>query len=377
MKRAVLHCGMGFDSCCWLIDYLVNPKSRHFELQAVVMAQTGSESVLVKQQMERHIFPLLAQHQVRTVQIARATSTLRDGYTVLDDTSSPSICHIRPTTSKPYWSLGEEMLISATVPQYAAGSRFCSQKFKIQILESWHDQHCPGCLKLIGFNADEGNRIAKGYSIHANHEHNFPLYEQGWNRDRIESMVLEFAGEFYLSACTFCPFSQISGGGKAVKERWKLQPDEAARAAYLEYVSLCFNPKQSLGTGGKSLLQRQLLSQEARELFELELSEASWKVYEVRRMRGQAVPYRSIKPLVSGDRSFCESYLQLMVSDYNTALTCCQHDIPRLHLPVVGDGCEKYLVAAPGDPQAKERSSFQSIWNQRNSPYQQLELFNV
>lgn len=375
MKPAVLHCGMGFDSCCWLIDYLTNPSSRQFELAAVVMSQTGSESVLVKEQMERHIYPLLAQHQVRTVQIARASSTLRDGYTVLDSSRSPTTCHIRPTTAKPYWSLGDEMLISATVPQFSKGKRHCSDKFKIEILEKWHDQHCPGCQKIIGFNADEGSRVAKAYSIHSNHEHSFPLYEQGWNRSRIERMVLDYTGEFYLSACTMCSFSQICGGGEAVKERWQLQPYEGARAAYLEYVALCFNPKQTLATGGKSIIQRRLLSHEALELFELELSEAEWKVYEVRRMRGQAVPYRSIKPLIAGNRASCESYLALQASYYNEPLTYCQHDIPRLHLPVLGDGCEKFLVAAPGDPQAKERTSFQSIWDKRNSPYQQLELF--
>ncbi len=196
-RGAVLHCGMGFDSCCWLVHHLTSPKSRQFNLQAVVMAQTGSESILIKQQMERHIFPLLAQHQIRTVQIARASSTLKDGYVVLDDTDEPIHCHIRPTTEQPYWSLGEEMLVSATVPQYSAGSRFCSQKFKIHILEQWHNQYCAGCQKLIGFNADEESRVKKGQDIHANHEHRYPLYELGWKRDRIENIMLEFAGEFY------------------------------------------------------------------------------------------------------------------------------------------------------------------------------------
>lgn len=375
MKLAVLHCGMGFDSCCWLIDYLTNPKTRQFDLQAVVMAQTGSESVLVKQQMEKHIFPLLRSHNIRTVQIARASSTLRDGYTVLDDSCSPNICYIRPTTEKPYWSLGDEMLISGTVPQFAKGKRHCSLKFKASILDTWHDEHCPGCQKLIGFNADELRRINNNFDMHPLHPNAYPLYERGWNRDYIEQMVRDYAGEFHLSACTFCPFSQISGGGTAVKERWQLQPYEGARAAYLEYVSLCFNPKQVLSTGGKSIIQRQLLTQEAQQLFELELTEAEWKVYEVRRIRGQAVPYRSIKPLVTGDRTTCESYLKLQAAYYNESVTYCQHGIPRLHLPVLGDGCEKFLVVAPGDPQAKERSSFQSIWEHRNNPYQQLSLF--
>jgi hypothetical protein len=382
--RAVKHYGMGYDGTAWLIEYLTNPKSRRFDLQAVVIAQTGNESVLIKKQMERYIFPLLAQQEIRTVQIARATSSLRDGYVVLSDTRSPTTCYIRPTTQKPYWSLGEEMLISATVPQYSSNSRFCSEKFKISILERWHECECPGCTKLIGFNADESNRVKKAVQIHGLHEQRFPLHEQGLCRVYIESFVRDFVGtkfqvtpEFYLSACTFCPFSQISGGGESLQQRWILQPYEAARAAYLEYVSLCFNPKQSLSLGHKSVIQRHLLSQEAKELFELELSEAIWRLYRVRRIRGGRVPYRSIKPIFSGNRTACETQLKIEAAQYNVELRYCQHGIARVIIPVFGEDCEEFLVAAPGDPKAKERKSFQSIWNQKQSPYQQLELFDL
>ena len=375
MKFAVLYCGMGYDSCYWLVDYLLNPSKQLFELAAVVIAQTGGESVLVQRQMETIIFPLLKQHQIRTVQIARAGSSLRDGYVVLDDNRSPETCYIRPTPDKPYWSLTEELLIRAAVPQYSPNSRFCSESFKIRILEEWHRQTYPGYLKLIGFNADESNRIIKARRIHSSDVLQFPLFDQGRTRQHIEAMMREFAGEFHLSACTFCPFSQISGGAKAVKERWRLQPHEAARAAYLEFVAICFNPKQTLATSGRSVVERQLLSQEAQELFELELSEAEWNLYRVRRIRGGKlkIPYRSIQLVYSSDRAGCEAQLRIEAARYNAEIQICQHGIQRAIMPTVGEGCEAFLVAAPGDPQAKQRSSFESIWNERHT-YQQYNL---
>jgi hypothetical protein len=370
MKPAVLHNGMGFDTAAWLIDYLTNPKQRQFDLQAVIMSQTGSESVLVKQQMESYIFPLLRNYQIRTVQIARASSSLKDGFVVLDDTTSPTQCFIHPTPDKPYWTLGEEMLISATIPQYSSRSRHCSEKFKIKILEKWHNQYCPGCQKIIGFNADEYHRIVKAKTIHANHQQTFPLYDKGWGRDYIEALVFEFIGSknFHRSACIFCPFSHISGGAKEIKQRYLIQPDEGAKAAYLEYVALCFNPKQSLSTTGKSMIERGLLSQEAIDLLELKLNEAIWRVYEVRRIRGENIPYRSIKPLYSGTRQQVELKLHEL-GNLGGELKYCEHGIFRYHFEV-SENREKYLVAAPGNPIAKERSNFQQMWH-----YKQLRLF--
>jgi hypothetical protein len=368
---------MGFDSCQWLVDYLLNPSGRTLELVAVVIAQTGNESVLIQQQMEQLIFPLLRLHGIRTVQIARAGSSLRDGFVVLDDTRSPTTCHIRPTLTKPYWSLGESLLLAAAVPQYSADSRFCSENFKIKILEKWHKQNYPGYLKLVGFNADEISRILKARRLNSPDEMQFPLHELGRTRPYIEGYMLDFAGGgFYLSACTFCPFSQISGGAKAVKGRWEKQPIEAARAAYLEYVAICFNPKQTLSSSQKSVTERQLLSNVATELLELELSEATWRVYHVRRIRSKTrkMPYRSVRPIYASDRKNCEMQLRLEAARLNAEITHCHHGIARAVIPTSGTGCEAFLVAAPGDPRAKQIDSFQSIWDERHD-YEQYNLF--
>jgi hypothetical protein len=108
-KDATLHYGLGCDSS-WLIwDYLTNPKSkfRKYNISKVLISQTGLESKLVQEQVEQIIFPLLREHKIRTIQIARKSSTLRDGFTILDDTDSPEICYIKPTAEKPYYTCKE------------------------------------------------------------------------------------------------------------------------------------------------------------------------------------------------------------------------------------------------------------------------------
>src|SRR4028118_1393860 len=103
-RRVTLNLGMGYDSSFWVDDYLENPKSVFRDIPCdelvVISSQTGNESIAVKRQMESYVYPILRKHGIRTVQIARASSSLRDGFVVLDDTTQPSICHYRPTTEK-------------------------------------------------------------------------------------------------------------------------------------------------------------------------------------------------------------------------------------------------------------------------------------
>ncbi|GAA3310865.1 hypothetical protein [Nonomuraea dietziae] len=72
--------------------------------------------------VEQHIYPLLAKHGIRTVQVARAGPRQKDGIVVLDDTTSPILC----LTSAPgAYRLSDELLSVATVPQLG-GKRKCT-----------------------------------------------------------------------------------------------------------------------------------------------------------------------------------------------------------------------------------------------------------
>lgn len=371
--EAVLHYGMGFDSTALLLDYLLNPQNWDFVLRCIVMSQTGDESFLIKQQVEKYVFPLLRQHKIRTIQIARASSTLRDGFVVLDDTTEPEICHYRPTAQKPYFSLSDDMLLAATVPQYAQNRRKCSDKFKQKILDKWHDLNCPGCWKLIGYNGDEAHRFAKikeEWQQQSLHPIKCPLYDRGWSRSYIEDYIKAFIGsdQFYRSACVFCPFSMVAGSNAEIKLKYDLNPREAVRSAYLEYVSICFNSKQTLSSSGKTIAQRGLLNEDNQFLFELELAEAVWKVYEVRRIRGLNIPYRSIKTVFVGSRETSQQYVRSLGSYKSGEYKTCDHGIERFHTEEdVPENCEFYYVAAPGDPRTNERPQFAKTWAQQQT----------
>lgn len=398
-RRFTLNLGMGFDSSFFLVDFLENSKSPFrqmgIEELVVISSQTGNESVLVKRQMEELIYPILRKHNIRTVQIARASDSLTDGFMVLDDTTQPTICYTRPTVEKPYWSLGNDLLVSAAVPQIVKGNRICSDKFKIQILDKWHTLHCPGCSRIIGFNADEGDRIAKdpcseiiGFNAdegdrlarkesfvklkksRLGHLNIYPLYQYGYTRAMIEERMGDRFGKgnFSLSACTFCSFSQICGGGESVKERWDKYPDEAAEAAYIEYISICLNPRQTLHVGGKSVVQRKMLNATAVELFNHLIESATWKLYHVRRIRNiptkgkKKQTDRSTRIISVGSRAEMEAALLSRASQGD--LKYCHHGILRLHFDAPTD-CEEFMVVAPGEPVEKQKNRFEGLWTER------------
>ncbi len=378
-RLAVLHYGMGFDSSALLLDYLENPDNWDFVITCILIAQTGDESNLIREQVEKFIFPRICKHQIRTIQIARASSSTKDGYTVLDDTTNPTICYYRPTPEKPYFTLYEDMILSSTVPQFARKRRRCSDKFKAKILDRWHKQNCPGCLKLIGYNADEEHRVEKledeGIQ-QPSHPVYCPLYEKGWSRLKVVERVFQAikSRRFYRSACLICPFQFVAGSKEEVKLKYEADPLHAARTAYLEFVSTCFNPRQTLSYTEETLAEREMLNPEIETLLELKLNKATWKVFEVRRIRTLKRPYRSVKTIFTGSRAEAQEHLKQLAEKRN-GFTYCKHGIGRVQLdaPI---GCERFYVAAPSDPLNKERPDFAKQWQKiaRQANVHQTEL---
>ena len=376
---AVLHYGMGFDSTALLFDYLENPSRWDFEIACILIAQTGNESILIRNQVEAFVFPKIREHQIRTIQIARASSTQKDGYTVLEDSNNPTTCYYRPTLQKPYYTLYDDMLLSATVPQFAQNRRKCSDKFKAKILDLWHARNCPGCLKLICYNADEQRRVdkLKEESIQQPlHPVFCPLHSSGWTRKIVESRVKKAIAPhpFYRSACLICPFQFVAGSAAEVKAKYEADPPDAARTAFLEFVSTCFNPRQTLSSSEKTLIKRELLNPEIEALLEQELDKATWKVFDVRRIRSLKRPYRSVKTVFVGSRAQAQEHLRQLARKHKN-LSHCQHGIARVYREA-GPGCERFYVAAPSNPLDKERPDFAKQWFILNNEVceEQIEL---
>src|SRR4051794_37709595 len=79
--------GLGVDSSAILTRWLLEPDSRDFDLAdlTVLVAMTGDEHPSSEQLATTHLLPLLAQHGVRLVQVARGGRSDRDGIVVLGD----------------------------------------------------------------------------------------------------------------------------------------------------------------------------------------------------------------------------------------------------------------------------------------------------
>jgi hypothetical protein len=88
----LLNWGMGVESTAILVRWLLEPQSRPFDScqnLIVLTAQTGDEMDETKSLCETHLFPLMRAHQVRLVQVAKASASKLDGYIILSHTQQP------------------------------------------------------------------------------------------------------------------------------------------------------------------------------------------------------------------------------------------------------------------------------------------------
>jgi len=265
-RRVFLSWGLGADSSAILTRWIVDPTSRDFPLSAltVLVAQTGNEWRDTKELCERYIFPLLRQHGIRLVQVARAGQFEEDGIEVLDDSRQPHTLYIDGA-----YRLSDELQFAGTVPQFA-GVHTCALKFKAFVLEEWLAQENPQgrVAQVLGYNATEQGRVAKseyaiakriafGFSAdearritRANEYDSFtresfyPLLNWNWTRnDCLEFLRKQFNVTWRKSACIFCPYASFKENSL---ERFRQFPEDAAQALLLEYTSLCMNHRSTL-----------------------------------------------------------------------------------------------------------------------------------
>ena len=130
----ILSYGLGVDSTAILLRWLLEPASRDFDLDdlVVVSAMTGDEWEKTGIDVETYLLPLLREHQVRFVQVARKqrlVSTSGEGIAVLSDTKEPTRLHLKGA-----FKLSDEMLQAGTIPQ-SGGARLCSVHAKGDALD--------------------------------------------------------------------------------------------------------------------------------------------------------------------------------------------------------------------------------------------------
>ncbi|MEV4083026.1 hypothetical protein AB0J43_22435, partial [Nonomuraea fuscirosea] len=309
--------GLGANGTAILLRWLFEPDTRPPELLPdlsnliVITSQTGDEFLDTAVMVEEHVYPLLAKHRIRTVQLARKGHFERDGIVVLDDTREPILC----LTSGVY-ALSEELVTTATVPQ-SGGIRKHSQRFKGWVMDQFIKALTGGepYVHVMGYDIGEPDRVAGDLALGLpNKIPVYPLLAWGWDWDACERYIYARLGvKWKRSHCVECPFafSITKGGRERTIPRLLAHPHQAMNALTMEYLAVACNPRQSLIAGKEQLydlIAAWLGGPILLQLFHHHLDAAEWAVYDVQRgfgskpgdamKRGQ--PARSMRPLITG-----------------------------------------------------------------------------
>lgn len=116
----VINWGLGVDSSAYLVRMLEDPAAHGVDLaRTMVMHElTGDEWPATRAHAEQFVLPLLREHRVRLVQVARASRSLETA--VMDDSRQP-----QRIIERGPWALWDEYETGGTVPQQG-GIRLCS-----------------------------------------------------------------------------------------------------------------------------------------------------------------------------------------------------------------------------------------------------------
>lgn len=366
-RPIVLSCGMGLDSVALLTRWLLDASSRDFDLSrlTVLTAMTGEEYPRTGDLMTRHVLPLLRDRAVRYVQLSRAGQSSRSGYTVLDDSTAPTVMHMRGP-----WRLSDELRASATVPQVAHGRRLCSVRAKAEPLDAWIAEHIGAdYIHALGFGVEERRRIDRDTTYTTNARRPiYPLADWGWDRRR----CLDYLRDVYQvtwerSTCTFCPFQIYNPDELA--ERWRSTPVAAADALALEHAAMACNPRSMLfgRTSARAFAAAHVLPLPPERA-------GRWALLEIRRVftarRGQPTgkgpAWRSLRRLAVGDADHVRVELQRRAAAAGVGVVVDPAGIARAWLRHAGPpypSAEHLLALAPAGPRDKQRAGFEALWN--------------
>jgi hypothetical protein len=283
----VINWGLGADSTAYLARMLTAPAAHGIDLDrtAVLYMATGSEWPETRLLVEEFMLPLLREHGVRLVQLARNGHRKEDGFTVLDDSHRPERLLVRGP-----WTLWDDLESVGTVPQQA-GTRKCSLWAKGAVGDWWLAQVFGGrpFRQVMGFNADETGRCLRDETASKlpGRTGLYPLVDWCWGRQQVEDYLLaRFGVHWPKSYCTFCCFPVSMGALPAHLERMRTHPDIAGEVLRLEYTAMSLNPNAKL-YGRKTLLEffdrSRPRDRACLEAFEREL-DMPWALYRVRRL---------------------------------------------------------------------------------------------
>jgi hypothetical protein len=188
----ILSYGFGVESTAILLRWLFEPQTRYFVTRTaqpqreyfdladltIIGSQTGDEHQDTQNNVERYIFPLLRQHRIRFVEVARAGEHESDGIIVFQDSTEPRIFHRAGA-----YKLSDHLKLAGTVPQYG-GEHRCAMHYKSFVIEHWLKYYFGrnDVCHVFGYNRDETQRAARSATgIAARNEQ--VLVAFGYNKD--------------------------------------------------------------------------------------------------------------------------------------------------------------------------------------------------
>lgn len=390
----VLSLGMGIDSVALLVRWIREAASRGFDLRDLicVTAMTGDEHDRTRELMETYLLPLLREHGIRYVQIARRGQEASTGYEVLDDSRAPERMYMRGS-----WRLSDEMRAAGTLPSLVKGRRWCSERAKGDPLDWWMRDHVPaGYTHVVGFAAEERGRAARDTDARQAKEAegkvvpcvvSYPLIEWGWDRARCEAYLrqqfdLPDGQGWARSCCTYCPFQATAGSRQELTARWRAQPDAGADALVLEHTALALNER--IGAFGVNRTAVDLARDEGLDAV-LEIASKRlaavkrWSLVEVRRvfdarnhapeLKGMA--WRGVHAHRHGSH---DEMLNRLAAIPDTTTYTDGHGITRAWRrndrtaePVSYPAIEWFWVIVPHGLQDKKRKGFDKVWTRAHS----------
>lgn len=382
----VLSWGLGVDSTAILLRWIFEPESRDFDLQdlIVITAQTGDEWARTGADVEAHILPLLREHGIRYVQVARGqrlvnASNANTAVVVLDDSTAPTQVYLGGA-----YKLSDEMFENGTIPM-SGGDRICSMHAKGWALD-------PAIARLtdnrpfrhvIGFEATETSRARKdktydikGYFDRGIRTAEYPLIEWGWDRARCEAYIFEKTGlNWTKSACKYCPFALTSKASRAaIFERYLTEdPEGGTMALFMEHNALALNERMGLVGGNR------LVDYAAKEGYQVLVDRLeaylaawpTWGLYEVKRITANNA--RGLVRLATGTQAEMEDALLAKAEEAGADLDTSDASFVRAYLrrrePGRKDTVEHFYVVCPAVPVDKAEPNFPAWWRKYRYQY--------
>jgi hypothetical protein len=375
MLKHILNFGMGVESTAILLRWIFEPASRPFgswDELIILTAQTGDEMPETKDLVEQYLLPLINRLGLRWVQVAKASKSKRDGYTVLGDAGE---CHIEGR-----YKLSANLMDSGTAIRLGR-PHTCAMRWKGEVLDQWILDHTPECTQYFGYNADEKKRADKadGYVIRGSN-YVYPLIEWGWSRDDCLEYIYRLLGVMWLkSACLFCPFTTR----QYAIDKYRRDPVAAGFTMLLELNTLAFNSRQHLfNTGTAYDLIAASGNQEALDNFQQRLAEFDWAIYYVRRIYKQSGKTinadRCIKRVAQGTQAEMVAELKAIGQrvGQRVQFDYCHRLIELARVEGVYPACESFHVVAPciAEDKVRNRVSFERLWAEVTGQIEQMTI---